>query len=99
MGYTAKLINSPETPISEPDYGEFEPNVHSEPDGEGFEPHVPANPETGRIHWHRGSAELHANRQNNFLEFYGRMGMRRLRRRFPIGGSNYMNDYILDIDL
>lgn len=44
--------------------------------------------------------ELHVNRRNRAVDFYGRMGMRLLREGdFPIGDGYYMNDYILGLDI
>lgn len=44
--------------------------------------------------------ELHVNRHNKAVQFYERMGMRKLREGdFEIGGGFYMNDYIMGLDL
>ncbi|NDV82919.1 GNAT family N-acetyltransferase [Bacteroides sp. 51] len=44
--------------------------------------------------------ELNVNRQNKALQFYERMGMRKLREGdFHIGNGYYMNDYIMGLDI
>lgn len=44
--------------------------------------------------------ELNVNRNNKALQFYERMGMRKLREGdFPIGNGYYMNDYIMGLDI
>lgn len=44
--------------------------------------------------------ELHVNRRNRALQFYGRMGMRILREGdFAIGGGFFMNDYIMGLEI
>ena len=44
--------------------------------------------------------ELNVNRNNKALQFYERMGMRKLREGdFPIGNGYYMNDYIMGIEI
>jgi len=44
--------------------------------------------------------ELNVNRDNTALQFYERMGMRKLRQGdFPIGNGYYMNDYIMGLDI
>ena len=44
--------------------------------------------------------ELHVNRYNKAVQFYERMGMRKLREGdFEIGNGFYMNDYIMGMDL
>lgn len=44
--------------------------------------------------------ELNVNRNNKALQFYERMGMRKLKEGdFPIGNGYYMNDYIMGIEI
>ncbi|GFZ41263.1 GNAT family N-acetyltransferase [Bacteroides nordii] len=44
--------------------------------------------------------ELNVNRNNKALQFYERMGMRKLREGdFPIGNGYYMNDYIMGLEI
>lgn len=44
--------------------------------------------------------ELNVNRRNRAVDFYVRMGMRRLREGdFPIGDGYYMNHYIMGLDI
>lgn len=44
--------------------------------------------------------ELNVNRQNKALDFYQRMGMKKLREGdFPIGNGYYMNDYIMGLEI
>lgn len=44
--------------------------------------------------------ELNVNRQNKALDFYERMGMKKLREGdFPIGNGYYMNDYIMGLEI
>lgn len=44
--------------------------------------------------------ELNVNRNNRALQFYERMGMRRLREGdFPIGNGYYMCDYIMGLEI
>lgn len=44
--------------------------------------------------------ELNVNRHNPALDFYRRLGMRKVREGdFPIGNGYYMNDYIMALDL
>lgn len=44
--------------------------------------------------------ELNVNRYNKALQFYERMGMKKLREGdFPIGNGFYMNDYIMGIEI
>lgn len=44
--------------------------------------------------------ELNVNRNNKALEFYKRMGMKKLREGdFPIGNGYYMNDYIMGLEI
>lgn len=44
--------------------------------------------------------ELNVNRRNKALNFYEKMGMRKLRESdFPIGNGFYMNDYIMGMDI
>lgn len=54
----------------------------------------------GSVHPGPCRMELHVNRGNRALGFYGRMGMRRLREGdFPIGDGYFMNDYILGLEI
>ena len=44
--------------------------------------------------------ELNVNRNNKALDFYERMGMKKLREGdFPIGNGYYMNDYIMGLEI
>ena len=44
--------------------------------------------------------ELNVNRHNKALDFYKRMGMKKLREGdFPIGNGYYMNDYIMGLEI
>ncbi len=44
--------------------------------------------------------ELNVNRNNSALQFYERLGMRKVREGdFPIGNGYFMNDYIMALDI
>lgn len=54
----------------------------------------------GSVHPGPCRMELNVNRDNRALQFYERMGMRKLREGdFPIGNGYYMNDYIMGLEI